>query len=343
VRHYSRRTEEAYLYWIRRYLEFHAPEHPRRLAEDAANRFLTHLAVKEHVAASTQNQALAAILFLYQQVLEQPLNRIEGVVRAKRPRRLPMVLTREEVAGILGAMHGLPRLVVSVQYGAGLRVLEVLRLRVKDLDFGAGELIVREGKGDKDRRTILTASLHEPLRRHLQGVQEQHSRDLVHGDGRVPLPYALARKLPAADREWIWQWVFPATSHYRDRETGVRYRHHLHESVIQKAVRQATRDAGIAKRVTTHTFRHSFATHLLEDGYDIRTIQELLGHKDVNTTMIYTHVLNRGGRGVRSPLEGLGPFCRLIQIGTGTATEEPTGQPKTAPVRRGVRRTDGSV
>jgi integron integrase len=305
VRHYSRRTEEAYIHWIRRFILFHQHRHPRQLAELDLNRFLTHLAVSEHVSASTQNQALAAILFLYQQVLEQPLDRIDGVVRANRPKRLPVVLTQDEVARVLTAMKGTPRLVVSLQYAAGLRVLEALQLRIKDLDFSAGEVIVRQGKGNKDRRSMLPVSLHEPLRQHLRHVREQHERDLRRGDGRVPLPDALVRKFPHADRDLVWQWVFPATSHDVDRETGVRHRHHLHESVIQRAVRQATRDAGLTKRVTTHTFRHSFATHLLEDGYDIRTVQELLGHKDVKTTMIYTHVLNRGGRGVRSPLEGI--------------------------------------
>lgn len=305
VRHYSRRTEQAYVHWIRRFIEYHNHRHPRGLGEADVNRFLTHLAVREHVAASTQNQALAAILFLYQHVLEQPLDRIDGVVRANRPKRLPVVLTQDEVARVLAGMRGTPQLVASLQYAAGLRVLEALQLRIKDLDFSACEVVVRQGKGNKDRRSMLPASLHEPLRKHLRSVQEQHERDLRRGDGRAPLPDALVRKYPNANREWAWQWVFPATSHYVDRETGIRHRHHLHESVIQRAVRQATRDAGLTKRVTTHTFRHSFATHLLEDGYDIRTVQELLGHKDVKTTMIYTHVLNRGGRGVRSPLEGI--------------------------------------
>jgi integron integrase len=287
------RTSPAYLRWIRRYLEF-------------LNRFMTHLAVEDHVSASTQNQALSAILFLYERVLEQPMNRLEGVVRAKRPKRLPVVLTRAEVATVLSRMSGVPRLVATLQYAGGLRVLEALQLRVKDLDFATGEVVIREGKGNKDRRSTCPAALHDQFRVQLANVQRQHDHDLSRGDGRAPLPDALIRKFPTADREWRWQWVFPATSHYVDSRTGVRHRHHLHESVIQKAVRQAAIDAGLTKRVTTHAFRHSFATHLLEDGYDIRTVQELLGHSDIKTTMIYTHVLNPGGRGVRSPLDGLG-------------------------------------
>jgi len=305
TRHYSRRTEEAYIHWIRRFLLLHTGAHPRQLAEADVNRFLTHLAVRENVAASTQNQALAALLFLYEHVLEQPLDRIEGVVRARKPKRLPAVLARDEVVGVLDQLDGAVRLACALLYGAGLRLLEALQLRVKDLDLGRGEITIRGGKGAKDRVTMLPDALRQPLQDHLLRVRQQHEADLKLGLGRAPLPHALARKYPNADSEWAWQWVFPASSHYLDPRTGLRHRHHLHESVVQKGVHQAALRAGVAKRVTTHTFRHSFATHLLEDGYDIRTLQELLGHKDVRTTMIYTHVLNRGGRGVRSPLDQL--------------------------------------
>ncbi len=326
--HYSRRTEEAYLHWIRRFLLFHAHAHPRQLAEGDVNRFLTHLAVQQNVAASTQNQALAAVLFLYEHVLEQPLNRIEGVVRARRPKRLPVVLTPEEVGAVLAHLRGVPRLVCTILYGSGLRLLEGLQLRVKDLDFGRGEITVRDGKGRKDRLTMLPNAVHEPLDEHLRHVREQHEGDLKRGLGRVPLPDALVRKYPNADREWGWQWVFPASSHYLDRGTSIQHRHHLHESVIQKAVHEAARRGGLAKHLTTHGFRHSFATHLLEDGYDIRTVQELLGHKNVETTMIYTHVLNRGGRGVHSPLDRLRKPMGIERADLG----RPAGRPNTAEV-----------
>jgi len=305
ARHYGRRTEKAYVHWIGRFLVFHNGKHPRELAEADVNRFLTHLAVRENVAASTQNQGLAALLFLYAHVLEQPLNRIVGVVRARRPKRLPVVLTGEEVEVVLAGLEGQPLLVCMVLYGSGLRLQEGLQLRVKDLDFGRGEILVRDGKGQKDRITMLPAALDEPLQEHLRGVRRQHEADLRASLGQAPLPYALARKYPNADREWGWQWIFPASAHYVDSETGIRHRHHLHESVIQKAVHEAGRRAQLVKVATPHVFRHSFATHLLEGGYDIRTVQELLGHKDVRTTMIYTHVLNRGGRGVCSPLDRL--------------------------------------
>ncbi len=306
TRHYSRRTEEAYLHWIRRFLVFHHGTHPRELAERDVIRFLTHLAVGQNVAASTRNQALAAVLFRYEHVLEQPLDRIEGVIRARKPKRLPVVLTRDEVHAILAELDGAPSLVCTLLYGSGLRLLEWLALRVKDIDFRRGEIVIRDGKPQMDRVTMLPGALLEALQDHLRRVRQQHEADLKNGLGQVPLPDALGRKYPNAGRQWGWQWVFPASSHYADRKTGIRHRHHLHESVIQKAVHQAAHRAGLTKRVTTHAFRHSFATHLLEDGYDIRTVQELLGHKDVKTTMVYTHVLNRGGRGVRSPLDSLG-------------------------------------
>jgi integron integrase len=305
ARHYSSRTEEAYVHWIRRFLLFHNRTHPRGLVEGDVNRLLTHLALKGKVAASTQNQALAAVLFLYERVLEQPLDRVDGVVRARKPKRLPSVLTPEEVESVLDQLDGVPRLVATLLYGSGLRVLEALQLRVKDLDFGRGEITVREGKGQKDRVTMAPDVLHQPLQDHLRAVREQHEADLALGLGRAPLPDALVRKYPNADQEWVWQWVFPASSHYLDRRTGVEHRHHLHESVVQKAIREAALRAHLSKRVTSHTFRHSFATHLLEAGYDIRTVQELLGHSDVRTTMIYTHVLNRGGHAVQSPLDRL--------------------------------------
>ena len=274
--HYSPRTIETYLGWIGRYVRFHEGRHPRELAGDDVNRFVSDLATRGNVAASTQNQALAAVLFLYKEVFDEPIGRIEGIIRARKPKRLPVVLTRAEVASMLSSLNGTSRLVCMLQYGSGLRLLEALQLRVKDLDFGRGELFVRDGKGKRDRVTMLPKTLNEPLTEHLGAVFEQHRADLARGLGRVPLPGALVRKYPAADRDWPWQWVFPATSHYRDRQTGVRHRHHLHESAVQKAVRQAAITARIGKRVTTHSFRHSFATHLLEDGYDIRTVQELL-------------------------------------------------------------------
>ena len=268
-------------------------------------RFLSWLAVDGKVAASTQNQALSALLFLYREVLELDLPWLDGVVRAKRPQRLPVVLTRDEVRAVLQPLKGVPRLMAYLLYGAGLRLLECCRLRVQDMDFAANQIVVRGGKGDKDRATMLPAAVKTDLARHLVGVRKQHQQDLARGAGWVELPTALDRKYPNAGREWAWQWVFPATRMYVDRVTGQRRRHHLHESVLQRAVKDAVRRAGIPKRAGPHTLRHSFATHLLEDGKDIRTVQELLGHRDVTTTQIYTHVLNRGPAGVRSPLDGM--------------------------------------
>lgn len=305
ARHYSRRTEEAYIQWIRRYIVFHQYRHPRLLAEDDVNSFLTNLAVKQDVAASTQNQALSAILFLYEHVLQKPLDRIEGVVRARRPKRLPVVLTVDEVHRIMSHLSGDRWLIAMLLYGGGLRLLEALRLRVKDLDFERGEVTVREGKGDKDRVTTLPRAVVHHLQKHLRCVESIHQQDLADGYGRVELPYALARKYPNANREWCWQFVFPQERRWRNGKTGDEGRHHFDESLFQRSLKAAVRAAGLTKRVTSHTFRHSFATHLLADGYDIRTVQELLGHQDVRTTMIYTHVLNRGGRGVRSPADGL--------------------------------------
>lgn len=307
VRHYSRRTEEAYVHWIRRYIEFHEHQHPRQLAEVGVNQFLTHLAVKEHVAASTQNQALSAVLFLYEYVLAQPLDRIEGVVGARRPKRLPVVLTVEEVARVMAHLSGDKWLIAMLLYGGGLRLLEALRLRVKDLDFERREITVREGKGDNDRVTTLPRAVVCRLQEHLQRVEAIHQQALADGYGRVELPHALARKYPNANREWRWQFVFPQERRWRNAQTGEQGRYHLDESLVQRAVASAVRQARLAKRVTCHTFRHSFATHLLASGYDIRTVKELLGHADVRTTMIYTHVLTRGGRGVRSPADVLGP------------------------------------
>ena len=265
--------------------------------------YLSSLATEVKVSASTQNQALAALLFLYQQVLGRELAWLGNLVHAKRPRHVPVVLGRQEVRDLLARLDGSPWLVCALLYGAGLRLLEALRLRVKDLDLDRCEITVRRGKGGKDRRTVLPAVLVDRLRYHLMSVKALHDRDLGRGAGAVALPDALARKYPGAPREWIWQWVFPATRTYTDPASQEVRRHHLHESVIQHAVRRAAKAASIAKPVTPHTLRHSFATHLLEDGYDIRTIQELLGHRDVSTTMIYTHVLNRGAGGVRSPLD----------------------------------------
>jgi len=303
--HYSPRTEDAYIGWIKRYIFFHGKRHPMEMGAEEVTRFLSSLALDGRVAASTQNQALSALLFLYRDVLQRNLPWLEGVVRAKRPIRLPVVLSREEVQAVLLNLRGTPRLMGTLLYGAGLRLLECARLRVKDVDFGLNQILVRDGKGQKDRVTVLPGMAKADLAPHLEAVRQQHQRDLSKGAGWVALPGGLERKYPNAGREWAWQWVFPATTGYVDRETGKRRRHHLHESVVQRAIKEAVRRAGIAKLATPHTLRHSFATHLLEDGYDIRTVQELLGHKDVSTTMIYTHVLNRGPAAVRSPADRL--------------------------------------
>ena len=276
------------------------------MAEPEIGRFLSSLATDGHVSASTQNQAFNALLFLYSEVLRKKIELIEGVIRAKRPHRLPVVLTKDEVKKVIDRMSGAPRLMAILLYGAGLRLMECCRLRVKDIDFSRNEIVVRGGKGDKDRHTMLPTAIKDTLFRHMEAARSQHQQDIKKGLGRVALPNALERKYPNAGREWAWQWVFPASNHYTDRVTGEKRRHHLHESVLQKAIKEAVLKAGITKPASPHTFRHSFATHLLEDGYDIRTVQELLGHRDVSTTMVYTHVLNRGGRGVRSPADSLG-------------------------------------
>ncbi|HSE86718.1 MAG TPA: integron integrase [Candidatus Binatia bacterium] len=304
-RHYSDRTEKAYVHWIKRYIFFHNKRHPLEMAESEIAQFLSGLATEGRVSASTQNQALNAILFLYNEVLSKKIGLIDGVVRAKRPQRLPVVLTKEEVKKVLDRMNGTPRLMGILLYGAGLRLMECCRLRIKDIDFTRNEVVVRSGKGNKDRYTMLPSAVRDSLIQHLRGVKSQHDEDLEHGLGRVSLPNALDRKYPNAGKEWGWQWVFPATSHYTDRLTGEKRRHYLHESVLQRAFKEARLKAGVFKPAGCHSLRHSFATHLLENGYDIRTVQELLGHNDVTTTMVYTHVLNRGGKGVRSPADGL--------------------------------------
>jgi integron integrase len=303
TRHYSRRTEKAYIHWIKRYIFFHGKRHPAEMGAAEVAAFLTSLAVQGKVAASTQNQALSALLFLYREVLGIELPWLDDVVRAKRPLHLPVVLTRDEVRAVIQRLHAAPRLMAILLYGAGLRLLECCRLRVQDVDFATNQIVIRDGKGHKDRTTMLPAAVKAELITHLERVRRQHEDDLRHGAGWVELPGALMRKYPNAGRDWGWQWVFPATRIYVDRITGQRRRHHLHESVLQRAVKDAVRGAGIAKPATCHTFRHSFATHLLEDSHDIRTVQELLGHRDVSTTMIYTHVLNRGPAGVRSPAD----------------------------------------
>jgi integron integrase len=305
TRHLSRLTEEAYVRWIVRYVRYHGLRHPRALGEREMREFLSHLAADQNVAASTQGQALAALLFLYVDVLRDPVPWIADVVRARRPQRLPEVMTREEVRAVLDRMKGSSRLVALLLYGSGLRLMEALRLRVKDVDFGMNQLTVRGGKGDRDRLTMLPAAARSALERHLTRVKSLHKRDLAAGAGHTILPHALARKYPNATSERVWQWVFPAKRVAIDPKTRVRYRHHMHETVVQREMRDAVRAAGLAKRATCHTFRHSFATHLLEDGHDIRTVQELLGHRTVATTMIYTHVLNRGGLGVKSPADRL--------------------------------------
>jgi len=297
------RTEGAYVGWVRRFILANDKRHPRELGARHVEAFLTHLATRGHVAPSTQNQALSALLFLYREVLHQELPWMDEIRRAKRPERLPVVLSREEVARLLSEMTGVTWLQASLLYGSGLRLMECMRLRVQDVDFLRREITVRHGKGGRDRRTMLPATLIEPLQGQLVEAKRIHARDLAAGFGEVWLPDALSRKYPNAAREWAWQYIFPASTRSVDPRSGIVRRHHLDEGVLQRAVKNAMRRAGIEKPATCHTLRHSFATHLLEEGYDIRTIQELLGHKDVATTQIYTHVLNRGGRGVRSPLD----------------------------------------
>ncbi len=303
LKHYSIRTEQAYTDWIRRYIRFHDKRHPKDMGAAEVEQFLTHLAVQGNVAAATQNQAKSALLFLYKQVLGIELPWLDEVEKAKAPQRLPVVLTEREVAQLLDRMDGTTGLIARLLYGTGMRIMEAVRLRVKDVDFQRREIVVREGKGNKDRVTMLPVSLVEPLQAHLVAVKRLHDDDLQKGFGEVYLPFALARKYPNAGREWGWQYVFPAGARSEDPRSKVERRHHVSDQAVQRAVRQAVRDAEIAKPATPHTLRHSFATHLLQSGYDIRTVQELLGHKDVQTTMIYTHVLNRGGRGVVSPLD----------------------------------------
>jgi integron integrase len=303
ARRYSLRTEQAYLDWIRRFILFHGKRHPREMSEPEIVEFLTHLATQRNVAASTQNQALSALLFLYQQFLGRKLGRLDGALRASRPVRLPVVLTRAEVRAVLAHVRPPYRLMAELLYGSGLRLLECLRMRVKDVDFGYSRIIVRDGKGAKDRVTMLPGRLRAPLKEHLAHAKAVHERDLALGFGSVYLPDALERKYANAHRQWMWQYVFPAAKRSVDAVSGRVQRHHVLERSLQNAVANAVRSTGITKPASCHTLRHSFATHLLEDGYDIRTVQELLGHKDVSTTMIYTHVLNKPGIGVKSPLD----------------------------------------
>jgi integron integrase len=304
LKHYSYRTEQAYKEWIRRYILFHHKRHPDQMGAPEIQAFLSHLATERHISASTQNQALSAILFLYRHVLQKPVDFPTDIIRAEKSKTLPTVLTHQEAMAVIDDMKGVPQLMAKILYGSGLRLMECLRLRVKDIDFGNHQIMVRDGKGEDDRITILPDSLIPLLQTHLKTVQVIHQKDLKAGFGEVYLPYALARKYSNAAKELIWQYVFPALSRSIDPVSKKTMRHHADPSVLQKAIRQAAKTAGIQKLVSPHTFRHSFATHLLQNGYDIRTVQELLGHKDVKTTMIYTHVLQRGGLAVQSPLDG---------------------------------------
>ena len=303
VKHYSIRTETQYVQWIRRFILFHGKRHPRDMGAPEVEAFLTHLAVEGNVAAATQNQALSALLFLYKEVLGLDLPWLDNVTRAKRPQRLPVVMTRDEVRAVLDRMEGGYGLMARLLYGTGMRLMECVRLRVKDVDFARGEILVRDGKGAKDRVTMLPQSLVSALQSHLQQRRALFDDDVRTGKAAVYLPHALAQKYPKAPTEWGWQYVFPSGSYSIDPRSGAERRHHLDEKLLQRAVKRAVQAAGLAKPATPHTLRHSFATHLLEAGYDIRTVQELLGHSDVSTTMIYTHVLNKGGRGVTSPLD----------------------------------------
>lgn len=305
LKHYSRRTEDVYLDWAKRYILYHNKRHPQEMGKKEIEDFLTYLATERNVAAATQNQAKAALQFLYKEVLEIQLPWLDEVEQAKKPKRLPVVLTEKEVQALLARMPLAYAMLARLMYGTGMRLLEIFRLRVQDIDFDRAEVLIREGKGAKDRVTMLPQSLKVPLQEHLKQVKSLHEQDLLKGHGEVWLSDSLARKYPNAGREWIWQYVFPSARLSVDPRSGVTRRHHLDEKGLQRAIKQAAADAGLTKNVTPHTLRHSFATHLLQAGYDIRTVQELLGHKDVQTTMIYTHVLNKGGMGVLSPLDRL--------------------------------------
>jgi len=305
TKHYSIRTEQTYVQWIRRYIYFHNKRHPKDMGEREINAFLKHLAVNRNVTASTQTQALSAILFLYKEVLRQDIDYIDNIYRAKKPKRLPVVFAREEIRKIMQHLSGEKWLMANLLYGAGIRLMECLRLRVKDIDFSYSQITVRDGKGNQDRITMLPEIVKHPLKEHLKKVWQIHQKDLKEGYGRVYLPYAIARKYRNADREWGWQYAFPSKNRSVDPRSGEIRRHHLNPQVLQRAIKAAIKNAAINKQGSSHSLRHSFATHLLEDGYDIRSIQELLGHKDVKTTMVYTHVLKRGGQGVKSPADRL--------------------------------------
>jgi len=304
VKHYSLRTEKTYIDWIRRYILFHQKRHPMEMGAEEVQAFITYLATQRTVSASTQNQALSALMFLYRHVLQKEIEWPTDIIRAEKSKTLPTVLTHPEAMAIIGRMTAAPQLMAKILYGGGLRLMECLRLRVKDIDFGNHQIMVRDGKGEDDRLTVLPDSLVPLLQTHLKTVQAIHQKDLRDAFGEVYLPYALAKKYPNAAREFMWQYLFPAAARSTDPVSKKTMRHHTDPSSLQKAIRQAARSAGIDKPVSPHTFRHSFATHLLQNGYDIRTVQELLGHKDVKTTMIYTHVLQRGGLAVKSPLDG---------------------------------------
>jgi integron integrase len=305
VKHYSYKTEQSYIHWIKRYIYFNNKTHPKDMGGNEISAFLSYLAVKEKVSASTQNQALCALVFLYRNVLNIDPGQFPEILWSKRPKRLPVVFTEKEARSILKNLTGVHWLMGVLLYGSGLRLQECLNLRVKDLDFEYKQVTVRNGKGGKDRVTMLPESLIMPLKEQIRKVRNLHQKDLANGFGSVYLPDALEKKYPNAAKEFGWQFIFPGRNISQDPRTGISRRHHLHESVLQKVVKIAIKKAGIYKHAGCHTFRHSFATHLLEAGYDIRTVQELLGHKDVSTTMIYTHVLNRGGKGVKSPADKL--------------------------------------
>jgi len=305
IKHYSIRTEQAYILWIKRFILFHNKKHPNEMGKQEIETFLTHLAKNLNVASSTQNQAFNALLFLYNQVLDRAFDEKINAIRAKKPRRLPTVMTNEEAMKVINNLSDSNQLMTKLLYGSGLRLMECLRLRVKDIDFGMHQIMVRDGKGKIDRVTLLPESVKADLKEQLDQAKAIHEYDISQGYGKVYLPYALSRKYPNANREWGWQYVFPSKSLSKDPRSNATRRHHIHENSLQKAIKKAVKLSRIPKPVSCHTFRHSFATHLLESGYDIRTVQELLGHKDVNTTMIYTHVLNKGGKGVKSPLDML--------------------------------------